>query len=92
MACEVDTCDWADISDVWNTERARKPLETGNTVLCDEKNNPTVPLIEPLKPMMEQSMTRRDEECSTVANRKKAILKKRTSRTFICRNTTRTGS
>ncbi|KAF3858876.1 hypothetical protein F7725_012077 [Dissostichus mawsoni] len=49
------------------------------TVLCDE-SRPTVSLIVPLKHMIEQSMAQCDEDSSTIAQMKRAILKDFTDR------------
>ncbi|KAF3842718.1 hypothetical protein F7725_001567, partial [Dissostichus mawsoni] len=60
-----------------NVNRASRLLAT--TVLCDE-SQPTVSLIVPLKHMIEQSMAQCDEDSSTIAQMKRAILKDFTDR------------
>ncbi|KAF3851933.1 hypothetical protein F7725_005288 [Dissostichus mawsoni] len=50
-----------------------------NHLLCDE-SRPTVSLIVPLKHMIEQSMAQCDEDSSTIAQMKRAILKDFTDR------------
>ncbi|KAK1903562.1 Zinc finger BED domain containing protein 1 [Dissostichus eleginoides] len=59
--------------------RLLSPLKKATTVLCDE-SQPTVSLIVPLKHMIEQSMAQCDEDSSTIAQMKRAILKDFTDR------------
>ncbi|KAF3858886.1 hypothetical protein F7725_012087 [Dissostichus mawsoni] len=59
--------------------RLLSPLKKATTVLCDE-SRPTVSLIVPLKHMIEQSMAQCDEDSSTIAQMKRAILKDFTDR------------
>ncbi|KAF3847203.1 hypothetical protein F7725_020231, partial [Dissostichus mawsoni] len=78
-AREIDTLEPADITDAEDMVRLLSPLKKATTVLCDE-SRPTVSLIVPLKHMIEQSMAQCDEDSSTIAQMKRAILKDFTDR------------
>ncbi|KAI4805461.1 hypothetical protein KUCAC02_010075 [Chaenocephalus aceratus] len=73
-AREIVTLEPADITDAEDMVRLLSPLKKATTVLCDE-SQPTVSLIVPLKHMIEQSMAQCDEDSSTIAQMKRAILK-----------------
>ncbi|KAK1890948.1 Zinc finger BED domain containing protein 1 [Dissostichus eleginoides] len=77
-AREIDTLEPADITDAEDMVRLLSPLKKATT-LCDE-SRPTVSLIVPLKHMIEQSMAQCDEDSSTIAQMKRAILKDFTDR------------
>lgn len=72
-AREIDTLDNLDIRDAEDIMKLLKPLKTVTTVLSDEQN-PTVPLIVPLKHTIEQSMLPVEEDSTTVSMMKKAIF------------------
>lgn len=73
-ARQIDTLEPADITDAEDMVRLLSPLKKATTVVCDE-SQPTVSLIVPLKHMIEQSMAQCDEDSSTIAQMKRAILK-----------------
>ncbi|KAJ4937708.1 hypothetical protein JOQ06_002340, partial [Pogonophryne albipinna] len=78
-AREIDTLEPVDITDAKDMVRLLSPLKKATTVLCDE-SQPTVSLIVPLKHMIEQSIAQCDEDSSTIAQMKRAILKYFTDR------------
>lgn len=57
-----------------NIVRLLTPLKKATTVLCDD-SRPIVYLIVPLKHVIEQSMAQCDEDSTTIAQMKRAILK-----------------